>query len=148
MTRPSRRRAGFTLVELLVVVAIIALISATALFAMWGATEQAKAERTRTLIAKIDMAIMRQWETYETRRINVNPGGASRRHRAFSRLAAIRELQRMELPERRADLMVPAQIPGTFRAVGQRTLEGPALWHAYRRRAGAILGVDTSTGEH
>ena len=140
---PPRNRAAFTLVEMLAVIAILVLIAGMSLFALWGANEEAKADRTRSIIRKVDVLIDQQWDSYSTRRVAIAPGlesalnshinGVSTlraQRRAFARVAAIRELQRMELPERKTDI-----------ENGRTVLaNNPALWLNYRRRCMRQLG--------
>lgn len=69
-------RLSFTLVELLVVTAIIAVLAGAVLFAMWGVVEQAKEVRTRAQVAKLHTLISREWESYSTRVLRVTlPAG-------------------------------------------------------------------------
>ena len=57
-THPLHRRAkGFTLVELLVSISIITLLAAMILVALAGVQENAKTDRTRAQIARIDALI-------------------------------------------------------------------------------------------
>ena len=65
------RRHGFTLVELLITITIIGLMAGMVLFAGYSASEEAKAMKTRALIAKLDAIIKAKWETYKTRRLLV-----------------------------------------------------------------------------
>lgn len=142
--RSKRRRAGFTLVELLVVIAIIALLSSSVMFAMYGMIEEARVDRTRAQIAKINDLIATRWESYRTRVVplriapGTDPGVAAR-----MRLAAIRELMRMELPDRITDvtdtpsLLYPNATNVYAGAPAQAvSISPPAVWRNYRRRAG------------
>ncbi len=128
LQRDSRR--AFTLVELLVVIALISLIASATLFALNGAREDAKARRARAEVARIHELLMRPWDSYRTRPVPLlTPPAGNLPDLAMltanERLRAIRELMRMELPDRKADLIAPAQNLGTT----------PSLWQAYRRRA-------------
>lgn len=131
MTRRNRlnstRQYGFTLVELLVSLAILSVLASAVLFAMSGVMEQAKAERTRAQIAKIHALLMDKWEEYEVRRVEIDrqaldsfaPQGTPRDPRQlrdkrdqqrrywelYLRLQAVRELARRELPERKSDVV-------------------------------------------
>ena len=127
---------GFTLMELLIVMLIIAILAGLAMAALQGATEQAREARTRAIIAKIDQLISDKWESYRTRsvpiRINANTRSRSEpftdantngfwdsgetytdtnsngqydRGAAYFRLMALRELMRMELPDRKSDIL-------------------------------------------
>src|SRR5262245_384343 len=66
-------RSAFTLVELLITVAIIAIMASTLLFALVRAGEAAKAQKTRSLIAKLNNIIMAKYESYKTRRVPLPP---------------------------------------------------------------------------
>jgi prepilin-type N-terminal cleavage/methylation domain-containing protein len=122
--RTITARRAFTLVELLVVIAIIALLAAVALSALGTATEQAKAQRTRAIINKLDQLVMEKWESYRTRAVPFTRD-ADPRQTARNRLAALRELQRMELPDSINDVW---DNPVTLTAT-------PSANAGYRRRA-------------
>lgn len=91
-------RQAFTVVELMIVISIIALLAAMAASALSNAAEQARAQRTRAIITKIDQLLMEKWESYRTRSI-VYARHPNPRFNARNRLYALRELQRMELPQ-------------------------------------------------
>ena len=130
----SRRAArhGFTLVELLTVVALMVALASMSLFAMWGAGEEAKAERTRSIVKRIDVLIERQWDSMKTRRISVRSGlGLNTRiERSLARLTAVRELQRMTLPERKSDVVNGAFVLSS----------PPSAWRSHVRRCRRQLG--------
>lgn len=126
-----RRRGGFTLVELLVVVLIITILATITLFALFNAGEAAKKGRTRAQIAKIHDLITPVWESYLTRRAPISiPANTNQSAAAQIRVDAIRELMRMELPDRKSDV-VDNPVIITSR---------PALSQAYLRKAQAITG--------
>jgi prepilin-type N-terminal cleavage/methylation domain-containing protein len=113
MSRSNRQsvRSAFTLVELLVAVAIIAIISSFALGAMYLAQEQAREAKTRSLIARINNQIMARYEALKTRRLPIDvtegldPTLANYAQKvALRQLLARRQLARMELPDRWADV--------------------------------------------
>jgi prepilin-type N-terminal cleavage/methylation domain-containing protein len=128
---PTRLRRSFTLIELLISIAIIALLAATALFTLFGALEAAKESRTRAQIARLHELMMSKWETYLARPIRrpiafgTKPTDAS-----TIRLAAIRELLRLELPDRITDVH---DVPVTG-------LSPPPLYLSYRRLVCSALG--------
>jgi len=58
-------------VELIIVVAIIALLASATLFAMFGSLEEAKATRTSSLIARIDQLMGDRWDSYRSRAVPI-----------------------------------------------------------------------------
>ena len=153
MHRLNRSRTckhGFTLVELLVTISIIGLLASFVLFAMAGAQESAKRDRTRAQIARIDALLSEKWESYATRRVTPfvrryqphtdgpmgNNGQEIRRGdprfrtaSTVARVDGIRELMRMELPARKSDLLLPAVV----------LRESPFLTRAYLSKAAKML---------
>ena len=65
-------RKAFTLVELMVVIAVIGILATLTLMAMFGAQELAKANKTQSTIAKLNEAIMPMYERYRDRTVPVN----------------------------------------------------------------------------
>src|SRR5437667_3806620 len=95
------RRPAFTLTELLIVIAIIAILSGLGLSAYSGATQMAREQRTRGMITKIDQLIMERYEAYRTRAVPIKiAAGVQPRMAAGNRLLALRELMRLEMPDR------------------------------------------------
>jgi prepilin-type N-terminal cleavage/methylation domain-containing protein len=125
---------GFTLIELMVTILIISILAGLFLGALSRAQTQANIAHTQSLIAKLNSQLMLRYESYRTRRLPIDtttwdpwltvngsplppvPPGALNvqqdeelasmqpRHAAAHRLAAIRELMRMELPDRWTDV--------------------------------------------
>ena len=133
---PASRRAAFTLVELMVVVVIVGMLASAVLFAMYGLLDEAKGDRTKTQISRIDRFIMDRWESFRTRQVRVtvsaamnNPGMLNR-----TRLFAIRELMRLELPDRVTDVATDP-VSG---------VSLPTIARGYRRKCFIILGPDPS----
>lgn len=170
------QRRGFTLVELLIVIAILAVLASMVLFALAGAEGTAKEMNTRTTIEKLNVLIMRKYESYRTRRVPVrsfqqepfsdfnnngvmdsgefnpathdlNQNGIYDRYRMVGvvqfRLTALRELMRMEMPDRLTDLQDGAT---TASVIGHPTakMQAPASWLSYRR---ALAGL-TPTNQY
>jgi general secretion pathway protein G len=55
--KSRRRRAGFTLIEMMVVIVIIGLVAAVAVVVLTGRAEKAKVETTKALIEQISQQI-------------------------------------------------------------------------------------------
>ena len=100
-------RAGFTLIELLIVITVIGLLSAIVLAALQSARETAKATKTKATITKLHYVIMARYDSYRTRRVPVDTSGMYPQVAAQARLNAIRDLMRMEMPDRWSDVSGP-----------------------------------------
>ncbi|MCH2114404.1 MAG: type II secretion system GspH family protein [Pirellulales bacterium] len=140
-------RAAVTLVELLVVITIIATLSTVFLGVSSAAMEQARASRTKALVAKIHTLLMERWETYATRRVGVDlPAGLPGQQAARVRLDATRMAMKLEMPDRWSDILLTSvssrppsagwappvpNIPIGFYALPVRY---PALSRSYLRR--------------
>ncbi|NQU09643.1 type II secretion system protein [bacterium] len=120
----TRAARGFTLVELLVTVTIIGILAGVMLGAVQAARESARHVKTRSTITKLHMIVMEQYESYRTRRVPISTVGMEPRDAAINRLVAIRDIMRMEMPERWSDVL-SGPIPPISR---------PALSRAYWRR--------------
>ena len=66
-----RERSGFTLVELMTVIAIIGLLSAFSVTIVRSSIESAKVTQTKTTIAKIDNVLTAVYEKYQYRRVDL-----------------------------------------------------------------------------
>ena len=112
------KRHGFTLVEMLVVVTIIMILSGLLYGALQLARETAREMATKATIAKLNNIILRQYESYKTRRVSLDTSGmtpqqanaairaakATPRLAAQFRLDAIRDIMRMEMPDAQSDV--------------------------------------------
>src|SRR5947209_14705922 len=73
--RPStafRRRQAFTLQELLIVMMILTIMGGMTLSALSGAANMAREQRTRAIIAKLDLLINDRYEGFRTRAVPVS----------------------------------------------------------------------------
>jgi prepilin-type N-terminal cleavage/methylation domain-containing protein len=127
----KKTRSGFTLVELLVVVAIIGILSGLVIQALNSARQDALAAKTRATIAKIDSVLSEKMDEYLSTplRFDVSPSvlwsstvyvdhfptsSKSFVKRANTppasllservRTSAVRDLMRLEMPDRAGDL--------------------------------------------
>ncbi len=107
-----RRRCGFTLVELLVVITIIVMLAGLTLGALSSARETARATKTQSMIARLNAIIMQKYESYMTRRVPIVTSGMDPEDAAETRLGALWDIMRMEMPERWNDLTdLPIEAP-------------------------------------
>ncbi|MDA0659144.1 MAG: type II secretion system protein [Planctomycetota bacterium] len=136
----NRRRRGFTLVELLVSMAILTLLASILLVGLAGVTEKAREDRTRTLIERLNVIIMDQWDSYGTRRAAVNLTNVkNQKARMQLRLFAIRELMRMEMPDNKQEVFERT----TSTPPGPWITTPPASWLAYQQMAMRLTKTNT-----
>ncbi len=103
------KRKGFTLVELLIVITIIAILAAMTLFSLHSMTEFGKESSTRSRITKIDRLLIGwHWELYRTRPMPIKvPPGTQPKQANQMRLRAVREMMRLEMPDRISEVKTP-----------------------------------------
>lgn len=136
-------RAGFTLVEVMVVLVLIAILSSMVMTAVQGVTQNARLARTRSILAVIDSVLQEQYESYKYRPLAVVipdlnkplPGDGifsfqlMPSEAARVRLNMLRDLQRMELPDRINDIAtingntVAMNLPASLTAVAYPVME-------------------------
>lgn len=124
-SRSIRGRSGFTLVEMLVTITIIAILAGVALGVMGAAQNRAREHRTRATVLKIYTLIMDRWDSYRTRRLALSRADADTmastlasqlgldmsvpadraKARAWVQVNARRDLVRMEMPDRTQDIL-------------------------------------------
>lgn len=149
--RRVRRGRGFTLVELLAVITIIGILIVAFAYAVLNAQGSAMRVRTKQLIVALHNQVIQRWESYQTRRLPINPSAkfnisdATSRVRsqiALDKLQALRELMRMEMPDQYTDLMfVPQYLVSIDPSTGNKTPIYSELRNAYIRR---IMASDTT----
>jgi prepilin-type N-terminal cleavage/methylation domain-containing protein len=145
-------RRAFTLTELMIVMTIIAIMTGLGFAAYTGAIELSREQRTGAMINKIDQLIGERYEGYRTRAVPIKiPVGTSPRLTAMIRLNALRDLMRMELPDRISDVFDPPcdVHPGTDPSTNTPLtliMTSPALQSSYIRRAKRILGSNYPGG--
>ena len=120
-TRPDckpRPSLGFTLIELVVVLAIIAILSSLSFAGLAAVRQRAKADKTRSTIRKLHEIIVPQYESYLDRRVPIATlsGTAAARERTRQ----LRLLMAQEMPQSWAEVYpfgsIPAGAPASARA--------------------------------
>ncbi|MEM7478056.1 MAG: type II secretion system protein [Planctomycetota bacterium] len=145
-----RFRPSFTLVELLVAIAILGTMVGMVLYSLAGAQTDARVARSRSTISKINEIVLARWEEYRYRAVNVNLGntagvnlreqiatGDSKLARvsrvppgelARIRMLMLRDWMRMEMPDRVSDLLYgPSEYTVAYRT-GAGTLGAVKLF--------------------
>jgi prepilin-type N-terminal cleavage/methylation domain-containing protein len=152
-------RGGLTLVELLITMAIMAIIAAAIMGTARAAMESARRSRTQTIVTRLSGLITEQLATYSTRRVDVHPeivlkldefvgkanGAEDRKNRliargqmmADARLLAVRELVKMEMPDTWEDIDYQPSILASR----------PSLSLGYQRRYSAAQSTEFDSAE-
>ena len=157
----KKTRHAVTLVELLITVTIIAILGAVFLGASQSAMESARAARTKTTISKLHRLLMGSWQSYETRRVDINSIDAAVADEVNSgnlnatvgaqmmqdvRLLAIRELMMLEMPDSWSDILL--NPVGSTAMTSPRVLEAfPTLRQSYLRRYSKVVQKTPPTNE-
>jgi prepilin-type N-terminal cleavage/methylation domain-containing protein len=142
--RPPRR--GFTLMELLIVISILAIMAGLTVAGLSAVVNDAREARSRAIIGKIDILLDERWEGYRTRAVPVRiSAGTTPLVAAQMRLSAMRALQRMELPDRRTDIVNFTTNPPSPEVSGVAAMTQTSLQRTYFRLAVRATGGDPST---
>lgn len=150
----EKRTTGFTLVELLVVIGLIAFMGGMITYALLGAQTDARASRTRGTIQKLNEVILQQWEEYRYRSIDYRSGSyvpaqgtaikPFPRTSVHLRMMVMRDTMRMEMPDRAGDLLFgPSQytVPKNFPSVAQNQGGSYVAQRAYSLRFGTLYNL-------
>lgn len=123
----SDSRRGFTLIELMIVVSILGVVATMIAFALVGAANTAKIEKTKSMISKLDNYLMLRWDKYETWRLPPTPDQVRQDPKSMARLRlnGLREMMRLEFPDHWKDVQTEPTDPIKSR---------PAASRAYLRR--------------
>ncbi len=98
---------GFTLIELLVVITIIGMLAGLSLGAIYAARESARIAKTKSTIAKLDTIIQAKYAEFQSRRLPISYRRVNPKVMAELKLQVLREIIRMEMPDRLTDLTYP-----------------------------------------
>lgn len=109
--RTSHHRPSFTLVELMISIAIIGIMAGMVLYTLAGAQQDALRNKTKVTIDKINAVILERWEGYRYRSVKlpVPPEALqnkwiSPRQVATLRSLFLKDMMRMEMPDCYLDL--------------------------------------------
>jgi hypothetical protein len=123
----------------LITVSIVAIMASMVLFALFAAQEQAKVQKTRALIVRLDSIIRERYDSYRTRRVPIKvPANTPISDAARMRLDVLRDLMRMEMPDRWSDVYDPPATP--FLPVGGTKISWPSVYQAYRGKYATVTG--------
>ena len=113
MSYKNKSRAGFTLVELLVVIVIISILAGLSLAGLAGVRRRSREEATRTTIRKIHEIIVPQYESYLDKRLkrstcssaasSAPPSLSGRRKFEWGKLVIIRKSLAFDMPDNWGD---------------------------------------------
>jgi prepilin-type N-terminal cleavage/methylation domain-containing protein len=138
--RAPNYRPSFTLVELLVAIAIIGVMAGMVMYSLAGAAQDAKVARTRGTISKINAVILERWEEYRYRSVKLPiPTDVIQRRgddvanskiylpartAASIRSVLLRDMMRMEMPDRITDLSyTPTNVSFSLSDASSQTLD-------------------------
>ena len=143
----QRTRSAFTLVELMIVIALLGVLAGLVSASYSGVANASRSARTRSIIAAIDSVIQEKYASYKFRPLAVEipemfaPGNRAGSEVGFETLATesarirlmmTRDLQRMEMPDRWTDILTGSGDPARLRA---------AVSPVIANGAGDIVGV-------
>jgi len=124
-------RRAFTLIELLVTIAIIGILAGLSLGAIRYARTAAAESQTKATIAKLNDIVMKQYESYMTRRVPIDTSGMDPKSASRLRYLVLLDLMRMEMPERTYDIFYgPLNLPSGKPWIAAR----PALNQLYYQK--------------
>jgi prepilin-type N-terminal cleavage/methylation domain-containing protein len=157
------KRHAFTLVEVLISLVLVSILVGMVAYMMGAVQQDARVQKTRALITRINEALRSQYDTYPERPIRLTPlidpltvlyGGSpppnvseadfAVEEAARLRLLMRRDLMRMELPDRLTDLF-SVDLSGVIQPAitnGAMSVQGVAtVYDSTGAPAGAIPGI-------
>lgn len=124
---PNARR-GFTLVELMVTLVIIAILSSLSLAGLNGARHRSKVAKTQSTLRKLNEAIVPQYEDYTSRRVPAT--GGSPIAVARDRLVKLRLLLTREMPDSWDDVFANPLAVNSLASANDYLKTGPVRTYA------------------
>ncbi|MGI6414058.1 MAG: type II secretion system protein [Thermoguttaceae bacterium] len=106
--------------ELLTVITIIGMLAGLSLGALYSARESARVAKTRATIAKLDMIVQARYDEFLSRRVPIKTPRIPPKAMAELRLQILRELIRMEMPDRLTDITYPRTATPLVRRTSTR----------------------------
>lgn len=124
-------RWGFTLVELMVTIVIIAMLASLTLAGLAVAQHRSKADKTRSTIRKLHEIVVPQYESFLRRRVPLTGTNL-----AAARLTGVRTISLVRMPDSKLDMATSGScISGTF---ASGTPIPDFAWDGVARAYGAI----------
>lgn len=149
MTRPGRQleppasRGAFTLVELLVAIAILAIVASLIIGVGAVAQETAREAKTQAALVRIHHLLMDRYDSYRNRRVGLTAGattGATTGQlNAQARLHALRELLMTEMPERWGDVLLGDVSSATLADIADGSAFNNPLYLQQRTAIGRLF---------
>lgn len=138
-------RRGFTLVELLVVTALVATLAALLVSAVSAVRDNGKVANTANAIARLDQVIMNQFRRHEWRSVSTAQLAAAVTATGFGRPAARawhlrRNMISADMPDRWSDVEFMANNAAQFTSSAQATYI--ATWNAFTATQRTIPGTN------
>lgn len=109
------KRQAFTLIEILVAIAIMTVLLGMVTMALGSAQADARRARAKSQLQKIQEIVMDEWDGYSSRRFSISPSPANGREAARARMLLMRDTMRIEFPDRKSDLLIPAAAGASTR---------------------------------
>jgi len=152
----ATKRRSFTLTELLVTIAIIAILMGIAWGAIGRVREQGRVAKTKSTISKINQIIMAQYDGYRTRRVPIDTRGLPPPIAARFRLWAIRCIMAWEMPDHWDEIDPATGVVSAYTLHMQiengpviaRSVRASILWNKYVAFWNQFRGADVARALH
>lgn len=131
---------GFTLVELMVTLVIIAILSSLSLAGLNGARHRSKIAKTKSTLQKLNNAIVTHYDSYVSRRVPTIGGAPTAV--ATDRLRKLRLLLTHEMPDGWGDVFVNVPAVNSLAAANDYLKTAPVRAYAAFRASAVNLSPD------